>query len=99
MEPEPDAPPPAGRGAFLSAPSRRANAEIAQVRGQAQQEQAAFQASLRKGQLRVDALERTLEQKVRVWPGRAGRTLGCLGWGTRRVQPHSISERDAAVLP
>ncbi|CAK6435977.1 unnamed protein product [Pipistrellus nathusii] len=41
----------------------RANAEIAQVRGQAQQEQAAFQASLRKGQLRVDALERTLEQK------------------------------------
>lgn len=42
----------------------RANAEIAQVRGKAQQEQAAYQASLRKEQLRVDALERTLEQKV-----------------------------------
>ncbi|XP_031244412.1 transforming acidic coiled-coil-containing protein 2 isoform X20 [Mastomys coucha] len=41
----------------------RANAEIAQVRGKAQQEQAAYQASLRKEQLRVDALERTLEQK------------------------------------
>uniref|UniRef100_H0ZM29 Transforming acidic coiled-coil containing protein 2 n=1 Tax=Taeniopygia guttata TaxID=59729 RepID=H0ZM29_TAEGU len=40
-----------------------ANAEIAQVRGKAQQEQAAYQASLRKEQLKVDALERTLEQK------------------------------------
>ncbi|XP_015415646.1 PREDICTED: transforming acidic coiled-coil-containing protein 2 [Myotis davidii] len=45
----------------------RANAEIAQVRGKAQQEQAASQASLRKEQLRVDALERTLEQKVTGW--------------------------------
>ncbi|KAI1236143.1 hypothetical protein IHE44_0001417 [Lamprotornis superbus] len=43
-----------------------ANAEIAQVRGKAQQEQAAYQASLRKEQLKVDALERTLEQKVLV---------------------------------
>ncbi|EPQ16381.1 Transforming acidic coiled-coil-containing protein 2 [Myotis brandtii] len=33
------------------------------VRGKAQQLQAAYQASLRKEQLRVDALERTLEQK------------------------------------
>uniref|UniRef100_A0A663MXY4 Transforming acidic coiled-coil-containing protein C-terminal domain-containing protein n=1 Tax=Athene cunicularia TaxID=194338 RepID=A0A663MXY4_ATHCN len=41
----------------------RTNAEIAQVRGKAQQEQAAYQASLRKEQLKVDALERTLEQK------------------------------------
>ncbi|KAM4032064.1 transforming acidic coiled-coil-containing protein 2 isoform 2-T3 [Anomaloglossus baeobatrachus] len=41
----------------------RANSEIAQVRGKSQQEQAAYQASLRKEQLRVDALERTLEQK------------------------------------
>ncbi|XP_074928601.1 transforming acidic coiled-coil-containing protein 2 isoform X7 [Chelonoidis abingdonii] len=41
----------------------RANAEIAQVRGKAQQEQTAYQASLRKEQLKVDALERTLEQK------------------------------------
>ncbi|XP_075468196.1 transforming acidic coiled-coil-containing protein 2 isoform X5 [Ascaphus truei] len=41
----------------------RANADIAQVRSRSQQEQAAYQASLRKEQLRVDALERTLEQK------------------------------------
>ena len=34
------------------------------MRGKAQQEQAAYQASLRKEQLKVDALERTLEQKV-----------------------------------
>ncbi|RMC11303.1 hypothetical protein DUI87_11422 [Hirundo rustica rustica] len=44
----------------------RANAEIAQVRGKAQQEQAAYQASLRKEQLKVDALERTLEQKLKI---------------------------------
>ncbi|XP_075697222.1 transforming acidic coiled-coil-containing protein 2 isoform X2 [Rhinoderma darwinii] len=43
----------------------RANSEIAQVRSKSQQEQAAYQASLRKEQLRVDALERTLEQKNR----------------------------------
>ncbi|XP_053306006.1 transforming acidic coiled-coil-containing protein 2 [Spea bombifrons] len=41
----------------------RANAEIAQVRSKSQQEHAAYQASLRKEQLKVDALERTLEQK------------------------------------
>ncbi|XP_072280478.1 transforming acidic coiled-coil-containing protein 2 isoform X3 [Pyxicephalus adspersus] len=41
----------------------RANSEIAQVRTKSQQEQVAYQASLRKEQLRVDALERTLEQK------------------------------------
>lgn len=51
----------------------RANAEIAQVRGKAQQEQAAYQASLRKEQLRVDALERTLEQKVRLGRGWGGK--------------------------
>ncbi|XP_016378219.1 transforming acidic coiled-coil-containing protein 2-like [Sinocyclocheilus rhinocerous] len=41
----------------------KANAEIAQVRGKAKQEQAAYQASLRKEQMKVDSLERTLEQK------------------------------------
>ncbi|XP_075072391.1 transforming acidic coiled-coil-containing protein 2 isoform X2 [Mixophyes fleayi] len=41
----------------------RANSDIAQVRSKSQQEQAAYQASLRKEQLKVDALERTLEQK------------------------------------
>lgn len=42
----------------------RANADIAQVRARAKQEQAAYQASLRKEQMKVDSLERTLEQKV-----------------------------------
>ncbi|XP_047208001.1 uncharacterized protein tacc2 isoform X11 [Girardinichthys multiradiatus] len=41
----------------------KANAEIAQVRSKARQEQAAHQASLRKEQMKVDSLERTLEQK------------------------------------
>uniref|UniRef100_A0AAY5E850 Transforming acidic coiled-coil-containing protein C-terminal domain-containing protein n=2 Tax=Electrophorus electricus TaxID=8005 RepID=A0AAY5E850_ELEEL len=41
----------------------KANAEIAQVRAKAKQEQAAYQASLRKEQMKVDSLERTLEQK------------------------------------
>ncbi|CAG09497.1 unnamed protein product, partial [Tetraodon nigroviridis] len=42
----------------------KANADIAQVRAKAKQEQAAYQASLRKEQMKVDSLERTLEQKV-----------------------------------
>ncbi|XP_059422154.1 transforming acidic coiled-coil-containing protein 2 isoform X7 [Carassius carassius] len=41
----------------------KANAEIAQVRVKAKQEQAAYQASLRKEQMKVDSLERTMEQK------------------------------------
>nr|XP_021336530.1 transforming acidic coiled-coil-containing protein 2 isoform X5 [Danio rerio] len=41
----------------------KANSEIAQVRAKAKQEQAAHQASLRKEQMKVDSLERTLEQK------------------------------------
>nr|XP_015202259.1 PREDICTED: transforming acidic coiled-coil-containing protein 2 isoform X11 [Lepisosteus oculatus] len=41
----------------------KANSEIAQVRAKAKQEQAAYQASLRKEQMRVESLERTLEQK------------------------------------
>ncbi|XP_068424187.1 microtubule-associated protein futsch isoform X4 [Clinocottus analis] len=41
----------------------RANADIAQVRVKSKQEQAAHQASLRKEQMKVDSLERTLEQK------------------------------------
>lgn len=43
----------------------RANAEIAQVKSRAKQDQAVYQASLRKEQMKVDSLERTLEQKVR----------------------------------
>ncbi|XP_072247317.1 uncharacterized protein tacc2 [Leuresthes tenuis] len=41
----------------------KANSEIAQVRAKSKQEQAAYQASLRKEQMKVDSLERTLEQK------------------------------------
>ncbi|KAM3863041.1 transforming acidic coiled-coil-containing protein 2 [Diretmus argenteus] len=41
----------------------KANADIAHVRVKAKQEQAAYQASLRKEQMKVDSLERTLEQK------------------------------------
>ncbi|XP_052006883.1 LOW QUALITY PROTEIN: uncharacterized protein LOC127660603 [Xyrauchen texanus] len=41
----------------------KANSEIAQVRAKAKQEQAAYQASLRKEHMKVDSLERTLEQK------------------------------------
>ncbi|XP_028975677.2 uncharacterized protein tacc2 isoform X8 [Esox lucius] len=41
----------------------KANADIAQVRLKARQEAAAYQASLRKETMKVDSLERTLEQK------------------------------------
>ncbi|XP_074531854.1 uncharacterized protein tacc2 isoform X3 [Halichoeres trimaculatus] len=41
----------------------KANSDIAQVRAKAKQEQAAYQASMRKEQMKVDSLERTLEQK------------------------------------
>ncbi|XP_068182936.1 uncharacterized protein tacc2 isoform X3 [Antennarius striatus] len=41
----------------------KANSEIAQVRTKSRQEQTAYQASLRKEQMKVDSLERTLEQK------------------------------------
>ncbi|XP_067858376.1 microtubule-associated protein futsch-like isoform X2 [Heptranchias perlo] len=41
----------------------KANAEIAQVRSKSKSEQTAFQASLRKEQMKVESLERTLEQK------------------------------------
>ncbi|XP_034463718.1 microtubule-associated protein futsch [Hippoglossus hippoglossus] len=41
----------------------KANSDIAHVRVKAKQEQAAHQASLRKEQMKVDSLERTLEQK------------------------------------
>uniref|UniRef100_UPI00398EA35C transforming acidic coiled-coil-containing protein 2-like isoform X4 n=1 Tax=Pristiophorus japonicus TaxID=55135 RepID=UPI00398EA35C len=41
----------------------KANAEIAQVRAKSKSEQTAFQASLRKEQMKVESLEKTLEQK------------------------------------
>lgn len=48
----------------------RANEEIAQVRSKAQAEAVAFQASLRKEQMRVHSLEKAVEQKVGTGPGR-----------------------------
>lgn len=48
----------------------RANEEIAQVRTKAKAESAALHAGLRKEQMKVESLERALQQKVRrgVWP-------------------------------
>ncbi|NXL06039.1 TACC3 protein, partial [Mesembrinibis cayennensis] len=43
----------------------RANEEIAQVRSKAKSEIAALQASLRKEQMRIQSLERSLEQKTK----------------------------------
>lgn len=43
----------------------RANEEIAQVRSKAQAEALAFQASLRKEQMRVHSLEKAVEQKTK----------------------------------
>ncbi|KAG7275664.1 hypothetical protein CRUP_009630 [Coryphaenoides rupestris] len=43
----------------------KANSDIAHVRCKAKQEQAAYQANLRREQMKVDSLERTLEQKNR----------------------------------
>ncbi|EPY72709.1 hypothetical protein CB1_098824007 [Camelus ferus] len=86
----------------------RANAEIAQVRGKAQQEQAAYQASLRKEQLRVDALERTLEQKVLPPPcvistllhenAEANVILECLGFTWELHQPQLFQSDTLAKL-
>lgn len=47
----------------LSIP-HRANEEIAQVRTKAKAESAALHAGLRKEQMKVESLERTLQQKV-----------------------------------
>ncbi|NWI07430.1 TACC3 protein, partial [Mystacornis crossleyi] len=43
----------------------RANEEIAQVRSKAKSETAALQATLRKEQMRIQSLERSLEQKTK----------------------------------
>lgn len=46
--------------------SYRANEEIAQVRTKAKAESAALHAGLRKEQMKVESLERALQQKVRL---------------------------------
>ncbi|NXO02066.1 TACC3 protein, partial [Rhinopomastus cyanomelas] len=43
----------------------RANEEIARVRSKAKSEVTALQASLRKEQMRIQSLEKTLEEKAR----------------------------------
>lgn len=45
----------------------RANEEIAQVRNKAKAESAALHAGLRKEQMKVESLERALQQKVQQW--------------------------------
>lgn len=64
--------------------SCRANAEIAQVRAKAKQEQAAYQASLRKEQMKVDSLERTLDQKV------CFHCCTCLISVFNKAKPHTV---------
>lgn len=54
----------------------RANEEIAQVRSKAQAEAVAFQASLRKEQMRVHSLEKAVEQKVGGGAGRGRSQAG-----------------------
>lgn len=50
---------------FCPSPHDRANEEIAQVRTRAKAESAALHAGLRKEQMKVESLERALQQKVR----------------------------------
>jgi len=45
-------------------PPHRANEEIAQVRSKAKAESAALHAGLRREQMKVESLERALQQKV-----------------------------------
>lgn len=53
----------------LSSPTHcRANEEIAQVRSKAKGESAALHAGLRKEQMKVESLERALQQKVKTLP-------------------------------
>ena len=61
---------------FLSLRSiNRANEEIAQVRTKAKAESAALHAGLRKEQMKVESLERALQQKVRGAVSRPPRPL------------------------
>lgn len=53
----------------------RANEEIAQVRTKAKAESAALHAGLRKEQMKVESLERALQQKVTLPPA----SMGCAG--------------------
>lgn len=53
----------------------RANEEIAQVRTKAKAESAALHAGLRKEQMKVESLERALQQKVTRPPA----SMGCAG--------------------
>lgn len=74
----------------------RANEEIAQVRSKAQAEALAFQASLRKEQMRVHSLEKAVEQKVGAGgvgggagplPGWATSSLAFESWATKSPRP------------
>ena len=82
-----------GRGAQPTWCMCRASEEIAQVRSKAQAEALAFQASLRKEQMRVQSLERTVEQKVGRPEAQAREGSAppppVLGWAGSHRGPHS----------
>lgn len=58
----------------------RANEEIAQVRTKAKAESAALHAGLRKEQMKVESLERALQQKVREGRGVSRETCSFHPW-------------------
>lgn len=61
--------------------TNRANEEIAQVRTKAKAESAALHAGLRKEQMKVESLERALQQKVHRGCGvTTGEPLGFPSW-------------------
>lgn len=82
----------------------RANEEIAQVRTKAKAESAALHAGLRKEQMKVESLERALQQKVRrgVWPQDLGfcppQRLACGGSGWKRPRLFSQTLQSSSFL-
>uniref|UniRef100_A0A8D0U0E6 Transforming acidic coiled-coil-containing protein C-terminal domain-containing protein n=1 Tax=Sus scrofa TaxID=9823 RepID=A0A8D0U0E6_PIG len=63
----------------------KANEEIAQVRTKAKAESAALHAGLRKEQMKVESLERALQQKAKPNPRRCFQALFCLNPNTLTV--------------
>lgn len=76
----------------------RANSEIAQVRTKSKQEQAVYQASLRKEQMKVDSLERTLEQKVSQTSS-ITESWGVKGmWNHKKIYPTVLQNKEIEEL-
>lgn len=70
---------------FVPSFHNRANEEIAQVRTKAKAESAALHAGLRKEQMKVESLERALQQKVR---GVGCHTQETFGFPSQPWLPH-----------